>query len=71
MCAKSFDIYSRHPYTGQFVILEPVEAVDPATAPPFDCAPPATLSPGVPAVLAHRPVSGMPTTGCDTAAGCC
>ncbi|HZA18440.1 MAG TPA: hypothetical protein VE645_16385 [Pseudonocardiaceae bacterium] len=42
VCAKSFAIYAREPYAGRFLLLEPIEPVDPATAPPFDCAPPAT-----------------------------
>ncbi|MGQ0716846.1 MAG: methyltransferase domain-containing protein [Pseudonocardiales bacterium] len=41
VCAKSFAIYAREPYAGHFQLLEPAEPVDPATAPPFDCTPPA------------------------------
>lgn len=71
VCAKSFEIYSREPYAGNFQLLEPAEPVDPATAPPFDCAPPATLTAAGPALVARRDVSGMTTTGCAPATGCC
>lgn len=61
VCAKSFETYSRAPYAGQFHLLEPAEAVDPATAPLFDCAPPAPTAhpPTGPEPSARRPVSGM------------
>lgn len=71
VCAKSFEIYSRQPYAGAFDLLEPAEPVDPATAPPFDCAPPAALTTAGPAPAARRAVSGLTTAGCDPATGCC
>ncbi len=76
VCAKSFEIYSREPYAGQFQLLEPAQAVDPATAPLFDChdqvpALPATLPVAGPAAAVRRPVSGLTTTGCGPTTGCC
>jgi arsenite methyltransferase len=41
VCAKTFELYATAPYAGSFELLEPAEPVDPATAPPFSCAPPA------------------------------
>ncbi len=38
VCAKTFELYGREPYAGSFERLEPAVPVDPATAPPFDCA---------------------------------
>ncbi len=38
VCAKTFALYGQEPYAGSFERLEPAIAVDPATAPPFDCA---------------------------------
>ncbi|MGQ0576304.1 MAG: methyltransferase domain-containing protein [Pseudonocardia sp.] len=69
VCAKSFEIYSRAPYAGAFELLEPAEPVDPATAPLFDCAPPAALTTAGPVPVARRDLSGM--TSCDPATGCC
>ncbi|MGH3822104.1 MAG: methyltransferase domain-containing protein [Pseudonocardiaceae bacterium] len=76
VCAKSFEIYGREPYAGQFHLLEPAETVDPATAPLFDChdqrpAPPATLTTTGPASAPRRLVSGMTTLGRNPATGCC
>lgn len=68
VCAKSFDIYASSAYAGAFELLAPAEPVDPATAPLFDCAPPATLTP---AGAARRAVGGMTTTNGDPATGCC
>jgi arsenite methyltransferase len=71
VCAKSFEIYSREPYAGAFHLLEPADPVDPATAPLFDCAPPTALTAIGPAPAVRRAVSGMTTTNCDPATGCC
>lgn len=71
VCAKSFEIYSREPYAGAFHLLEPAEPVDPATAPLFDCTPPAVPTSAGPAPAARRDVSGMATSERDPASGCC
>jgi len=71
VCAKSFALYAAEPYTGAFELLAPAEPVDPAAAPLFDCTPPATLAPTGSAPVARRAVSGMSTTSCDPATGCC
>ncbi|MGB8961305.1 MAG: methyltransferase domain-containing protein [Pseudonocardiaceae bacterium] len=70
VCAKSFEIYSREPYAGAFQLLEPAVAIDPATAPLFDCSPPSpSLAGSVPVV--RRAVSGLTSPGCNPATGCC
>jgi len=74
VCAKTFELLGRAPYTDMFVMLEPAEPVDPATAEPFDCVHPGPAASAgalgaAPAV--RREVAGMTTTGCDTASGCC
>lgn len=70
VCAKSFDIYARAPYTGSFELLQPTEPVDPATAPLFDCDP-TISSAGTPHPTAvRREVSGL-QAACDPATGCC
>lgn len=71
VCAKSFAIYAREPYAGHFQLLEPVELVDPATAPPFDCTPPATVTTAGPAPMARRAISDLTTSGCPPASSCC
>ncbi len=72
VCAKSFEIYSREPYAGQFLLLEPAVAVDPATAPLFDCAPQtAPPTPTDPASVVRRAVSGLTTAGGNATTGCC
>ncbi len=71
VCAKSFAIYAREPYAGHFQLLQPVEPVDPATAPPLDCAPLTTLTALGSAPTARRDVSGLTTSGCQPASGCC
>ena len=71
VCAKTFDLLAAAPYAGAFELLEPAEPVDPAAAPPFACAPPATLTPTGPAQPLRRSVSGLTTTACDPASGCC
>jgi len=71
VCAKSFEIYAREPYAGAFHLLSPADPVDPQTAPLFDCAPPAASTAAGPAPAARRAVSGMPTSSCDPATGCC
>lgn len=38
VCAKTFELYGREPYSGSFERLEPAEPVDPAMAPLFECA---------------------------------
>ncbi len=70
VCAKSFAIYAREPYAGHFQLLEPVEPVDPATAPPFDCAPPPAPTAPNPAPTTRRKLSGLTTPG-HPAASCC
>jgi arsenite methyltransferase len=37
VCAKTFELYSREPYRGQFEPVEPRVAVEPSFAAPFDC----------------------------------
>ncbi|MDQ3150763.1 MAG: methyltransferase domain-containing protein [Actinomycetota bacterium] len=69
VCAKSFDIYGSDAYAGDFELLAPAEPVDPATAPLFDCAPPAGLT--TDGAVARRTVSGLITSNRDTATGCC
>lgn len=71
VCAKNFAIYAREPYAGRFQLLEPVEPVDPATAPPYDCAPPATVTTAGPAAMARREISGLTSPGCPPASSCC
>ncbi|HEX5347275.1 MAG TPA: methyltransferase domain-containing protein [Pseudonocardiaceae bacterium] len=72
VCAKSFEIYSREPYAGAFHLLEPAVAVDPATAPLFDCAPQtASQTPTEPASVVRRAVSGLTTAGGNATTGCC
>ncbi|MGA8112686.1 MAG: methyltransferase domain-containing protein [Actinocatenispora sp.] len=66
VCAKSFELYGRDPYTGSFELLEPTEPVDPASAPLFACAPPASLGAGGPV---RRDVTGL-RSDCDQP-GCC
>lgn len=68
VCAKTFQILSGAPYGGQFELLEPAEPVDPATAPLFACAPPATVDAAAP--VARRAVTGM-TSAASTAGACC
>lgn len=79
VCAKTFEILKGEPYGGAFEMLEPAEPVDPATAPPFPCAPP-VAHPGMAGLLGtaglaagpmRRSVAGLATTDCDPAAGCC
>ncbi|MGH3765493.1 MAG: methyltransferase domain-containing protein [Pseudonocardiaceae bacterium] len=71
VCAKSFEMYAREPYAQQFHLLEPAEAVDPASAPLFNSTTPASLTASGPAPVVRQPVSGMATTGCDPATSCC
>jgi arsenite methyltransferase len=70
VCAKTFQILQGRPYDGQFELLEPAEPVDPATAPLFACAPPASLTSSDPAAPARRTVAGMTTTGSADGACC-
>ncbi|MGE0641564.1 MAG: methyltransferase domain-containing protein [Thermoanaerobaculia bacterium] len=37
VCAKTFELYSREPYLGQFELVEPRAPVDPGAVRPFDC----------------------------------
>ncbi|HRC85044.1 MAG TPA: methyltransferase domain-containing protein [Thermoanaerobaculia bacterium] len=37
VCAKTYALYQREPYRDSFVFLDPLEAVPPAEALPFDC----------------------------------
>jgi arsenite methyltransferase len=71
VCAKSFALYAREPYAGCFQLLEPREPVDPATAPPFDCAPPATVTAPGPSLMARREITGLTTPECPPASSCC
>lgn len=71
VCAKSFAIYAREPYAGHFQLLQPAEPVPPATAPVFDCAPPATLTAPGPVPTPRREISGLTTPGHQPASGCC
>lgn len=71
VCAKTFGLLGRAPYAGLFELLEPAVPVDPVTAPVFACAPPAALTAAGPATPLRRPVSGMTSTDCDPATGCC
>ncbi len=45
VCAKTFEIYRREPYAGQFEFLEPRVPVAPEEAPLFDCSRPTLRSP--------------------------
>lgn len=38
VCENTFQIMTREPYASQFDAVLPVEAIDPAEGPPFDCA---------------------------------
>ena len=72
MCRKTFEIFTRAPYAGAFQLLEPAVAVDPATAPLFDCAPQtAPPTPTEPASVVRRAVSGLTTAGGNATTGCC
>ncbi len=71
VCAKTFDILSKAPYAGMFELLEPAAPVDPATAPVFDCAPPATSGTAALPGGARRAVGGLVSASCDPAPGCC
>ena len=70
VCAKSFDIYARAPYSGNFELLEPLERADPATAPMFDCGPGPGNPTTSPATTARRDVNGL-RSACDPDTGCC
>jgi SAM-dependent methyltransferase len=37
VCAKTFELYSREPYLGQFELVEPRVPVEPSAVTPFDC----------------------------------
>ncbi len=37
VCAKTFALYSREPYAGEFELVEPLEPVNPDSTTPFDC----------------------------------
>ena len=71
VCAKTFEILSRAPYGEFFELLEPAEPVDPATAPLFACAPPATVTAAGPVTSLRRSVAGMSTAACAPDSGCC
>jgi len=61
VCAKTFALYGQEPYTGSFELLEPAVAVDPASAPPFDCADDGTL----------RSTANLRSSDSATTAPCC
>ncbi|MDP3712454.1 MAG: methyltransferase domain-containing protein [Mycobacteriales bacterium] len=71
VCAKTFEILSRAPYGEFFELLEPAEPVDPATAPLFACAPPATATATGTSAPLRRAVAGMSTAACAPDSGCC
>ncbi|OJY46359.1 methyltransferase domain-containing protein [Pseudonocardia sp. 73-21] len=71
VCAKTFQLYTRAPYTGLFELLEPVEPIDPHTAPAFACTTPAALTTADPQPPTRRDVAGLTRPGGDPAAGCC
>ncbi|MGH8906665.1 MAG: methyltransferase domain-containing protein [Egibacteraceae bacterium] len=68
VCAKTFELYAKAPYAGSFELLEPAEQVDPETAPPFPCAPPATLASDWAAP--RRDLAGLRSARAPDA-GCC
>jgi arsenite methyltransferase len=61
VCAKTFALYGQEPYTGSFELLEPEVAVDPASAPPFDCADDGAL----------RSTANLRSSDSATTAPCC
>ncbi len=69
VCAKTFQLLRSAPYSGQFELLEPVEPVDPETAPVFACAPPLSLA-GGPSAAVRRPLAGR-TTAISFDDACC
>ncbi|MBN9098175.1 MAG: methyltransferase domain-containing protein [Pseudonocardia sp.] len=71
VCAKTFQLYAQAPYVGLMQLLEPARPVDPATAPPFACTPPGTLThnPAVP--TARRDLAGLTSQGGDPVTACC
>ena len=71
VCAKTFELLSAAPYAGSFELLTPAVPVDPATAPVFACAAPASVTTTAPVGVARRLVSGMTSTTSDPAEACC
>jgi arsenite methyltransferase len=70
VCAKTFEILSGAPYAGQFELLEPAQAVDPASAPLFACAPPVSLTPTGVVASPRRTTSGMTSSAASDGACC-
>lgn len=71
VCAKTFQLYTKAPYTGLFDLLEPAEPIDPHTAPAFACTTPAALTAVDLQPPTRRDVAGLTRHGGDPAAGCC
>ena len=71
VCAKTFEILSRAPYGEFFELLEPAVAVDPGSAPLFDCGPAPVAGVVAGPVSLRRAVAGMSTANCDPNSGCC
>jgi arsenite methyltransferase len=62
VCAKTFELYGREPYAEAFERLEPMVAIKPEDAKPFDCGPSAS----------RREVSGLKgLSGNDCGPDCC
>ena len=71
VCAKTFAILQGGPYAGQFELLEPADPVDPATAPPFACAPAAAAPDVLPGGASVRRTAAGMRTAAGTDGACC
>jgi len=63
VCDKTYQLYSKAPYAGQFELIDPLSEIPPADAKPFDCSR---------SVLRHpRETKGLDYNSTTEAAQCC
>lgn len=70
VCAKTFDLYSKEPYAGEFELVEPRLAVAERDARPFDCTRTAIRHPRETKGLDYDATTA-PTVPCCGPDGCC
>lgn len=70
VCAKTFDLYAKEPYVGQFELVEPRLAVAPRDAKAFDCSRASVRNPRETKGLDYGATSA-PSVPCCGPDGCC
>ena len=71
VCDKTFKLYSRPPYAGQFILVPPFDEVAPEQAKPFDCSRQLRRHPRETKGDGYKVTEAASAACCSTGPACC